>query len=278
MKHLFLVLAVLGLTIASCKKQATPQPSTPPPSTTSGLTVTVNSATITAGQSVMLTATGATTYSWSTGATTSSIVVSPTVTTSYTVKGTTGSNTGTATSVVTVQPVSNHKDSVWVDVYIEAPQSPTFNYHYDSTNTRLLVNGHRVPNSVFNIYKDAQFANSIARFTNFGNNNLGVPHSTAILMKSGDTLTVQIDSLYYTNGNSVTRGGKILLDVNTKPYNANTALVNAQIYTSANNLNPVTNQPIGRPMGTAPANGMGQSTQPFYWYLGGQFTYKWVKP
>jgi hypothetical protein len=63
-------------------------------------TVTVTSATICAGQSATLTASGANTYIWSPGASTaSSIVVAPSVTTIYTV---TGQNTGcTATSVKT---------------------------------------------------------------------------------------------------------------------------------------------------------------------------------
>ena len=47
-------------------------------------TVNAANATICAGQSATLTATGATTYSWSTGSTASSIVVSPSSTTSYT--------------------------------------------------------------------------------------------------------------------------------------------------------------------------------------------------
>jgi len=68
----------------------------------SGLTVTVNSQTICAGQNAILTASGATTYSWSTGATASSITKSPTTTTSYTVTGTSGGCSGIAIATVTV--------------------------------------------------------------------------------------------------------------------------------------------------------------------------------
>ncbi|MDO9187824.1 MAG: PKD domain-containing protein [Bacteroidia bacterium] len=68
----------------------------------SGLTVTVNSQTICAGQNAILTASGGTTYSWSTGATASSITKSPTTTTSYTVTGTSGGCSGTAIATVTV--------------------------------------------------------------------------------------------------------------------------------------------------------------------------------
>ncbi|MBA2613314.1 MAG: T9SS type A sorting domain-containing protein [Bacteroidetes bacterium] len=54
------------------------------------VTATTASSIICAGNPVNLTASGATTYSWSTGATTSVIAVSPTVTTTYTVGGSNG--------------------------------------------------------------------------------------------------------------------------------------------------------------------------------------------
>jgi gliding motility-associated-like protein len=60
--------------------------------------------TICSGGSSALSASGATSYSWSTGATTSSINVSPTTTTTYTVTGTSGSCPSLQTLVVTVNP------------------------------------------------------------------------------------------------------------------------------------------------------------------------------
>ncbi len=66
--------------------------------------VTVANTTICRGSSTNLTATGATTYSWNTGATTASISVSPTVTTNYTVIGTATGCTNTRTLSVTVNP------------------------------------------------------------------------------------------------------------------------------------------------------------------------------
>ncbi|MGZ3904221.1 MAG: T9SS type A sorting domain-containing protein [Bacteroidia bacterium] len=75
-------------------------------------TVTVNSApsvmvsgssTICAGATATLSASGATTYTWNTGATSLSIAVTPTASTIYTVTGTSGGGcTGTATGTVTV--------------------------------------------------------------------------------------------------------------------------------------------------------------------------------
>jgi gliding motility-associated-like protein len=70
-----------------------------------GLTVSVNSPTICAGSTTTLTATGATSYTWSAGATSTGVntaTVSPASTATFTVTGTSGSCSGTAVSTVTV--------------------------------------------------------------------------------------------------------------------------------------------------------------------------------
>ncbi len=72
------------------------------------LNITVNSPTICNGQTASLTAGGATSYTWSAGATstgTNTADASPTSTTTYTVTGTSGSCSGTATTTITVNPV-----------------------------------------------------------------------------------------------------------------------------------------------------------------------------
>ena len=68
-----------------------------------GLTIQVNSETICSGVSATLTATGADDYVWSTGETTDGITESPTLTTTYTVVGTSGACADTATGTITVQ-------------------------------------------------------------------------------------------------------------------------------------------------------------------------------
>lgn len=79
-------------------------------------TVTVSSSTICVGSAATLTASGATTYSWNTGATTSSIVVTPGTTTNYVVTGTNGFGcVNTKTTSVTVNPLPS----------ISASSSPT---------------------------------------------------------------------------------------------------------------------------------------------------------
>lgn len=69
------------------------------------LTMTVNSPIICSGESVVLTANGASSYSWSNGASLSSITVSPTVTTSYVVTGFSNGCTGVETAIVTINPL-----------------------------------------------------------------------------------------------------------------------------------------------------------------------------
>ncbi|WP_353777530.1 T9SS type A sorting domain-containing protein [Winogradskyella sp. 3972H.M.0a.05] len=64
-----------------------------------------NNVTILQGESTTLTASGATTYQWNTGATDESIDVSPTETTTYTVTGTTNGCSDEATVTVTVETV-----------------------------------------------------------------------------------------------------------------------------------------------------------------------------
>ena len=70
-------------------------------------TVTANNATICPGASALLTAAGASTYSWNTGATVPSINVTPSTNTTYTVTGTSAAgctNTATSTVVVNAAP------------------------------------------------------------------------------------------------------------------------------------------------------------------------------
>lgn len=68
------------------------------------LTVSGNNA-VCIGSSITQTASGATTYSWNTGATTSSISVTPTVNTTYTVTGTTSGCSNSTIKTITVNPL-----------------------------------------------------------------------------------------------------------------------------------------------------------------------------
>jgi Zn-dependent metalloprotease len=70
--------------------------------TPSAGTMSVNSTAICAGAPSTLTVTGGSAYSWSTGANTASIVVTPTTTTTYTVNGTVSGCTGSVAAIGTV--------------------------------------------------------------------------------------------------------------------------------------------------------------------------------
>lgn len=70
-------------------------------------TIAVTNATICAGATATLTASGSTSYTWSTAATTSTITASPITTTTYTVTGGASSCTATAVGTITVNPLPN---------------------------------------------------------------------------------------------------------------------------------------------------------------------------
>ncbi len=99
------VYTVTGTNAGGCSSTATSTVTVNP-----NPVVNVNSPTYCAGSSAVLTATGATTYTWSPAAglsatTGSSVTTTSASSTSYTVTGTTAGCTGTATSTVTVNPL-----------------------------------------------------------------------------------------------------------------------------------------------------------------------------
>lgn len=102
---------------------------------------------ICAGSSLTLTASGANTYSWSTGATTASITATPTANITYTA---TGSNTlgcsGMGTQVVTVNPLptvtassSSSLICAGQSVSLTANGASTYSWNTSSTNTIISV-------------------------------------------------------------------------------------------------------------------------------------------
>ena len=106
-------------------------------------TVTVNSPTICSGP-ITLTASGATSYSWSTGALTSSVSVSPASTTVYTVTGTSSGCSSSATSTVTVNSVPTVSGvtsqtvcsgaAVATESFTSSPTGATFAWTNNNTN------------------------------------------------------------------------------------------------------------------------------------------------
>ncbi len=70
-----------------------------------------SSPTICSGESTTLTANGAATYTWDTGANSTSIVVSPTITSTYSVNGLNASCSGTANVIVNVSPCTGIEEN-----------------------------------------------------------------------------------------------------------------------------------------------------------------------
>lgn len=90
------------------------------PAATATATITINAvptpviignSPICSGASTTLTATGGTTYSWNTGATTASVTVSPLVSTTYTVTANNGGCTATSTITIIVNPPTSTSTS-----------------------------------------------------------------------------------------------------------------------------------------------------------------------
>jgi len=113
-------------------------------------TVVVTNTSVCRGSSVNLITTGATSYSWNTGATTSSIAVTPTVTTNYTVIGTTNGCTNTKTLSVTVNAtptvaVTNTNVCRGSSVNLTATGATTYSYNiiyccYSNSDNKLYSN------------------------------------------------------------------------------------------------------------------------------------------
>ena len=265
MKKLTTLLALI-IIFASCQKtNTTPTNSnahTTPPSTTSTLTITVNSATITAGQSVLLTASGASTYSWSTGATTNSITVSPTITTSYTVTGFNGTDSAKAISVVTINTGTTStalSDNIEFSLVMYVPSTTltAFSYRYDTTNIRISLNGQRLSMQPFNI-DTTDVGNNVNQIRN------SYPKVDYLHMNHGDSLTVEIDSLYYFTSTNEVSMGDMYININAGA-SLSSFIVDGKFYQSW--VTP------GHYVGQAPWQTANQT-----WYLGGKYTYTWKRP
>jgi hypothetical protein len=107
-------------------------------------TVTISNATICVGSSTVLTAGGATTYNWSTGATTNTISVTPTITTIYTATGTTSGCTNVKTATVTVTPnptvsVNNATICAGSSTVLTASGATTYSWNTGATTNTISV-------------------------------------------------------------------------------------------------------------------------------------------
>lgn len=110
------------------------------------VTVSPSTTGICSGNSVTLTASGATTYTWNTGATTAAIVVSPTANVVYNVSGSTAGCIGTQTAAVTVTltpnvAVSNVTTCVGTSVTLTAGGATTYSWNTGATTATISNSG-----------------------------------------------------------------------------------------------------------------------------------------
>lgn len=110
----------------------------------SNLVLSVNSPTICSGQTATLLATGATSYTWSNGATGASITVSPTSLTSYTLNGSNGSCLGSTVTSVVVNPlptitVTSPTFCAGQSTTLTANGATTYTWNTGSTSNPLIV-------------------------------------------------------------------------------------------------------------------------------------------
>jgi hypothetical protein len=116
--------------------------------------LTVGSYSICNGGSVNIVATGASSYSWNTSATTSSINVSPTLTTTYTVTGTTGSCSAVKTSTVNVNnmpTVTVNSPSVCAGSSVNLAASGAQSYSWNTSATTSVIVVSPVSTTVYTV-------------------------------------------------------------------------------------------------------------------------------
>jgi hypothetical protein len=155
-------------------------------------TVVVNSATVCSGNAVNLSATGATTYSWNTGATTSSISLTPTVTTSYIIVGTNSvgcTNTKTVSVTVNTTPTVAVSDATicsGTSANLLATGATTYSWNTGATTSSISV----TPTVTTN-------------YTVVGTNSVGCTNTKTVSLTVNATPTVAVNSATVCKGNSV---------------------------------------------------------------------------
>jgi hypothetical protein len=165
------------------------------------------------GQSVTLTASGASTYTWSTGATSNSITVSPTLPTTYTVTGQ-GSNgcTGDATQTVTIGSPANVSIAgagtvcAGQPLVLNASGATSYTWSTGSTSTSITVSP--TVTTTYTLTGNSGGCNGSAVKTVTVNSSLAISGNTLICAGKSTTLTVSGANTYTwstaANGSSIT--------------------------------------------------------------------------
>lgn len=155
--------------------------------------VTVNSSTICAGQAATLTASGATSYSWNTSATTASISVTPASTTMYTVTGTdaagcSAKNTATVTISASALNVNAATICSGGTVALVASGANTYTWTNPASNSASITVSPTVTTG----------------YTVSGTNALGCVHSITTAVNITSAPSISVNSATICAGNSAT--------------------------------------------------------------------------
>ena len=199
------------------------------------LSVAVNSASICIGQTATLSASGAATYSWSTNSNSPSIVVNPTVTTTYTVNGSNGSCTGFGTSTVTVNalPIISITSATICSsqsATVVASGALTYTWNNGTNTNSVVVSSNSV--SVVGTDNNGCVSSATAAITIVNSPTLTV-NSVTMCIGSTTTLTVN-GAMSYTwdtgvNGSSITVSPSV---TTTYSVIGSNGVCNAQIITT----------------------------------------------
>ena len=164
-------------------------PKTATVNVTASPTVVVNSPSICIGGSVVLTASGATSYSWNVGPVTNTIMVSPAVTTTYVVTGTTGICNNVKTATVTVSPnptvvISNTLQSICAGASVNINSSGATTYSWSNGATTSII---AVSPSISTIYTLTGYNGLCASLTKTATVNV-TPSPTVVLNNTSFTV------------------------------------------------------------------------------------------
>lgn len=160
------------------------------------VTISSTSQTACAGQNTTLTANGASTYSWSTNQSISQIIISPSITSTYTLVGTDNngcSNTAIFTLTITIPTVSISSSSLIIcagkSVTLTASGSNSYTWNTNQTGSQVVV---------------SPTATTVYSLTGFNNNSCVVTASITQLVLAKPSVSVSTSNPIICSGKSST--------------------------------------------------------------------------
>lgn len=171
---------------------------------------TGGSSAICAGTSGTITASGATTYTWLPGSSTAtSVVVSPTVSTTYTVTGANGACTNTTTKVLTVNPnptVAVNSTSICSGNTATLTASGATTYSWSTGSTATSINPSPTSTTVYTVTGTTAGCNNVRTATVTVNTTPTVAVNTATICAGGSTNLTATGATTYSWNTGATTG------------------------------------------------------------------------